>query len=236
MLWWGSEVRKGLKPYYKALASIIVWELWKRRNQRLIHNVVRSMHMLLKLRRPNKNFSGNWPGMLKELEEFNPEVVTKVLWEFPPPGWMIYDTDGASRGNPWVSSYVFCLRDTNVDLLYAEGTTLDNTTNTLAKAKAILEASKNCKQTQYNNIIIQTASLLLKKVLEGEWACPWTLADIVADIKSNLQGNKSRIQHILREGNQLADYLANLGIDIGNCRYLHFHNMKSTGKRIINSD
>ncbi|KAG5599167.1 hypothetical protein H5410_030537 [Solanum commersonii] len=51
-----------------------------------------------------------------------------------------------------------------------------------------------------NNIIIQTYSMLLKKVLTGEWAIPWSISD-----------------HILRERNQLVDHLANRAIKNGNC-------------------
>lgn len=50
----------------KVIPSIIVWELWKRRNtskhegkkasfQRILHNVVRTVHMLLKVRNPGKH-------------------------------------------------------------------------------------------------------------------------------------------------------------------------------------
>ncbi|KAK6795234.1 hypothetical protein RDI58_008687 [Solanum bulbocastanum] len=58
-------------------------------------------------------------------------------------GWVKYNTDGASRGNPGVSSYAFCLRDDRGDIIYAEGATIESTTSTVAEAKAILEASKH---------------------------------------------------------------------------------------------
>lgn len=54
-----------------------------------------------------------------------------------------------------IRSYVFFLRDANGDLLYAQGTTLESNTNTVGEAIAILEASKHCKQTQNNNVIVQ---------------------------------------------------------------------------------
>ncbi|KAF3646414.1 hypothetical protein FXO37_20465 [Capsicum annuum] len=55
----------------------------------------------------------------------------------------------------------------NGDLHYAKGTTSDNTTNTVTEATSTLEASKHCKMTQHNNIIVQTNSLLLCKVLDA---------------------------------------------------------------------
>ncbi|KAG5610738.1 hypothetical protein H5410_022019 [Solanum commersonii] len=57
------------------------------------------------------------------------EVVTKykpkfyhhrVTWEKPELGWVKCNTDRASRGNPGESSYSFCLRNNQGDLIYAE--------------------------------------------------------------------------------------------------------------------
>lgn len=32
MLWWEAEVKNSLQPYYRVLPNLIVWELWRRRN------------------------------------------------------------------------------------------------------------------------------------------------------------------------------------------------------------
>ncbi|WMV33800.1 hypothetical protein MTR67_027185 [Solanum verrucosum] len=103
-----------------------------------------------------------------QLREVIMDEVIKVLWEYPPEGWLKYNTDGASRGNPGLSSYAFCLRNDRGDIKYAEGGSMENTTNTVAEAKAILEACKHCKQSQYNQIIIQTDSMLMCKIFEIE--------------------------------------------------------------------
>ncbi|KAK6802417.1 hypothetical protein RDI58_000197 [Solanum bulbocastanum] len=116
--------------------------------------------------------------------------VKKVLWEFPPEGWVKYNTDGASRGNPGLSSYAFCLRDDRGDIHYAEGATLENTTRTVVETKAILEACKHSKKSQYNNVIFQTDSMLT-------WVVPWLISEIVDEIKSFIQGLiPSEISHL----------------------------------------
>lgn len=49
--------------------------------------------------------------------------------------------------------------------------------------------------------------------------------------------NKIHIfQHILREGNQLADYLVNRAIDLRNVTFIDFINIDKQAKSIINSD
>ncbi|KAH0777307.1 hypothetical protein KY290_008718 [Solanum tuberosum] len=248
MLWWGANAKKDIKPYYRAIPSFIIWELWNRRNKmkherknislaRIIHNVTRNMFMLIKVRRPKMICSGNWPIMLKELEGYCPSVkVTQIKWEFPLEGWIKYNTDGASRGNPGLSSYAFCLRDEKGDLIHAEGASINNTTNTVAEAKAILEASKHCKQALYNKIIIQTDSMLLYKVLGGQWESPWIIRDMIEEIKTNLVNIQHIVQHVMREGNQLADYIANQAIEHGNCIYTGFASLEPNGRRILNSD
>ncbi|KAK4708059.1 hypothetical protein R3W88_028984 [Solanum pinnatisectum] len=250
MLWWGSDIKKDMKPYYRAVPCFAIWELWRRRNKmkhkgkkaslpRVIHNVTRNIFMLIQLRKPRIRCPLLWPEMLKELDAYRTKMkVTKVIWEFPPASWVKYNTDGASRGNPGLSSYAFCLRDDKGDIMYAKGKMIETTTNTVAeaKAKAILETSKHCNQSNHTRIIIQTDSMLLCKVLEGKWTTPWIITDMVAEIRTYLQNKQHIFQHILREGNQLAYYLANIAIDEGNCILTDYKSIEPEGKKIIISD
>lgn len=64
-------------------------------------------------------------------------------------------------------SFDFFLRDEKGNLMYAQGINIEDTTNTVAEAKATLAASNHCKCTQYNKAIFQTDSMLIRKVLEG---------------------------------------------------------------------
>uniref|UniRef100_A0A0V0IG00 Putative ovule protein n=1 Tax=Solanum chacoense TaxID=4108 RepID=A0A0V0IG00_SOLCH len=149
MKWWDTSGKAVMRPYYRALPSFVIWELWQRRNrkkhegknlsaQRGIHNITRHMHMLVNVRRPNMKCSVSWSDMLKELEEYCPELTTKLIkWECPPSGWCKYNTDGASRGNPGQSSYAFCLRNDKGDMIYVEAATIQSSTSTEAEAKAI---------------------------------------------------------------------------------------------------
>lgn len=130
MLWWGAEVKNAMRPYYRVLPSFIIWELWRRRNKmkhegkrisvaRITHNVTRSLFVMLQIRKLNMTRSSDWPGMIREMETYCPKMkVKKVLWEFPPEGWVKYNTDGTSRGNPGLNSYALCLRDDRGDIHY----------------------------------------------------------------------------------------------------------------------
>ncbi|KAK4728573.1 hypothetical protein R3W88_021561 [Solanum pinnatisectum] len=98
--------------------------------------------------------------------------------------WCCVQPDHWHKGNTGLSSYAFCLRDERGDIIHAEGVTIENATSTVTEAKAILEASKHCKQRNLNKVIIQTDSMLLKKVLTGEWAIPWSISDVVEEIRT----------------------------------------------------
>lgn len=148
----------------------------------------------------------------------------------------LYNTDGASRENPRLSSYAFCLRDDNGDLLHAEGDGLANSSNTVAEPKAILEASKHCSRELLNKVIIQTDSLLLCKILQEEWTSPWEIAELVTEIKLCMHQKEHVYQHIMREGNQLADHLANKAMNNGRFIINDFYNLDTKSRKIINSD
>ncbi|KAH0755036.1 hypothetical protein KY290_025306 [Solanum tuberosum] len=214
MQWWGVNVRQGMQAYFKAIPSIIIWELWRRKNtrkheelrttwQRSIHNITGSILRLLKVRKPKRKFPNTWLEIVRELQEYRAVIkITKVQWDLPQIGWVKYNTDGASRGNPGASAYAFCLRDENEDLLYAKGEKIEDATNTEAEAIAILEAAKHCKQADSHRIIIQTDSLLLQQVLMMKWECPWSISDMIEQVRELLEGKEVQFQHIMREGNK----------------------------------
>ncbi|KAH0711352.1 hypothetical protein KY289_007311 [Solanum tuberosum] len=131
---------------------------------RVIHNVTRNIFMLIQLRKPNMRCPPLWPEMLKELDAYRTKMkVTKVMWEFPPARWVKYNIDGASRGNPGLSSYAFCLKDDKGDIIYAEGKMIETTTNTVAEAKAILEASCKDLEVWWRILNLEGASIKQRK-------------------------------------------------------------------------
>ncbi|KAF3623284.1 hypothetical protein FXO38_30828 [Capsicum annuum] len=87
-----------------------------------------------------------------------------VLWKTPEEGWVKYNTDGAVRGEEGGSSYAFCLRNEDGDVLFAKEEPQHYADSMQAEANVILQAAKHCSQLQYNKIIIQTDSLLMQKI------------------------------------------------------------------------
>lgn len=83
-------------------------------------------------------------------------------------GTFKYNTDASSKDNPGPSSIAFCIRDWSGDLNYARITRISNTTSLQAEAMAILDAIEYYVTHHMMPLIIETDSLIMKKVIEGE--------------------------------------------------------------------
>ncbi|XP_070032252.1 uncharacterized protein [Nicotiana tomentosiformis] len=179
----------------KEAPAITTWEWWKRRNtgkyggtvstSRVIHEVNKILHYLARMRYPwLSNMPLIWPDMIIYLEGYKPILVTRTItWQAPYAGWFKCNTDEASKGNPGPSSLGFCVRNKTGDLVYARSVDLRITTNVVAEAKYIVQGLEYCMEQGLHPLILETDSLLMKKVIEGEWDPPWSLVEEVKKIK-----------------------------------------------------
>lgn len=105
-----------------------------------------------------------WIDVVETIRPYKPRLhYHKVMWLKPGIGQAKCDTDGASRGNPGINSYGFCIRDDKGDLIYARAKGLGFDTNTVAEAMAIKEALEYCYDEDLRDFILETDSLSLKK-------------------------------------------------------------------------
>lgn len=83
--WSNAQVKGREHPYYFSMPSIILWELWRRRNMkkhenknisglRIIYNVTRNLRMLSKVRKPELDFPNEWTNIIKEMGILNTKV------------------------------------------------------------------------------------------------------------------------------------------------------------------
>lgn len=168
--WWNIESRR-VKGYYQAIPSIIVYELWKMRNNikhegkgltlhKVIFNVTKNIGLLLRVKHPNQKYSSSWPRIINELKLKKAKLkITKVVWQFPQDRWVKYNTDRASRGNPGTSSYAFCLRNGQGD----KGARNADANNVEDEIIAILQATIHCSTTNHNKVVMQIDFLFVQK-------------------------------------------------------------------------
>lgn len=84
--------------------------------------------------------------------------------------------------------------------------------------------------------MIQTYLLFVQKILIREWRCPWYLSVFIDQIWALLKNKQVQDQHIMQEGNQLADHLTNQATNKGDFTITMFEQLEVTCKKILNSD
>lgn len=55
----------------------------------------------------------------------------------------------------------------------------------------------------------------MKNVIERKWSIPWGIMEYVEEIQRLMRICDAKVTHIYREGNKLADHLANYSLDVG---------------------
>lgn len=184
-----------------------------------------------------QNVPHKWPDLIRKMEQYTPDLkVTKVIWECPIEGWIKVNTDGASKGSSERSSIGFVVRDEEGDVIYVLGKEIPHATNNEAEALAIVDALKYCVEQGFTQIILQNDSMLMKNVLKGKWVTPWNISEYMEESRNIMEGFNVRISHIVREGNNLVDHLANYALDIGDIEASCFAQLDSQGRKIMNSD
>ncbi|KAH0761002.1 hypothetical protein KY290_017075 [Solanum tuberosum] len=150
--WWEHKISNKLGQILKAVPTIIMWELWRRRNDIkygnetsynwMYHQCQLTIHQLIRIKFPwIKRTTYHWPGMVNILQYYKPILHHLIVrWNLPREGWVVCNTDGVSKGNPGQSAYGFCIRNCDGDLIYAAAQEIKVTTNMEAEVRAILEA------------------------------------------------------------------------------------------------
>lgn len=106
-----------------------------------------------------------------------------------------------------------------------------------AETTTILVVLRVARDRAWYNLEIETDSRLLLQIIKRKWRCPWDITDCVEKIRDNMGHLKANIHHIFKEGNQLADYLANLAFEHQDKQiFYEFKELPNTARKIINSD
>lgn len=83
---------------------------------------------------------------------------------------------------------------------------------------------------------METDSLVMKKVIEGEWHT-WCIRAEEQKIKGIRNHFNVIFQHVLREGNTVANFIANIVFSFAGITQFHSYNdLPSAGRRLINLD
>ncbi|KAL3502767.1 hypothetical protein ACH5RR_037216 [Cinchona calisaya] len=113
----------------------------------------------------------------------------------PPQGWRKLNSDGAVKEQHGMFAGGGIVRCTSLQ----------------AEAFATLDDLKLCVANQLGFIQIEADSLILIKALQGTQHSPWLIDSTIQQIQGIVQNLNVIFMHVFREGNDLADSLANIG-------------------------
>ena len=132
----------------------------------------------------------------------------------PPLGWVKLNFDGAAQGNPGVTGIGCIIHDENGTQIAKKASPLQPTSNNLAELKALHQGIKLCLQLNHTKVCIKGDSQIIINAIRKQTTPNQVLNSQLGVVLSLIDKlDEYRISHIYREGNQLADHLANLGVD-----------------------
>lgn len=134
-----------------------------------------------------------------------------VLCTNPLDGWFKLQVDRSYKGNPCPCGKCGILRDEFGNFKPAFLEKFKNETNNEAKLQALISGISMCKTLDIQNIIIETNSELVVGWLKKNHCSAWYLWNFQESLQVELQVISFLINHIFREGNQIADFLTRVG-------------------------
>ncbi|XP_042964656.1 uncharacterized protein LOC122298876 [Carya illinoinensis] len=133
-----------------------------------------------------------------------------VKWMKPSPGWFKLNVDGSSLGNPGHMGAGGVIRDAKGNLIWAFAKELGYGLNNEAELSALYYGLLFCKDLDIGRVEIELDSLLVVHWLQKGRCGIWYLEDYWEKIQVMVETLEVKIQHVYREGNAGADFLARL--------------------------
>lgn len=140
--------------------------------------------------------------------------IREVIWYPPHTNWLKWNIDGASNGNPGNSACGGILRDHNADFILCFAEPLGICSSYQAELCAFMRAVELSHQNQWQNVWIETDSSLVVQAYRSSNQVPWQLRNRWNNVKTLIQRFNCIVSHVFREGNQVADSLANHGLSL----------------------
>ncbi|KAL6558461.1 hypothetical protein OROMI_018811 [Orobanche minor] len=226
--WFGKA--KGKIHIFHILPILILWFIWCCRNEKRVDNVPftakrvcdRKWKYIATFNLKGKNKRIFWKGadritsFLGIIPAPNPLYsMMAVRWCKPDVDWWKLNTDGASRGNPGAAAASGVIRDHFGQPIFMFSEYIGLQINNYAEIYAIWRGLEFCMEKSYNKIWIEVDSKIAIDLIERSTTSHWTLQGLILKIRGFKAKMEIKLSHIFREGNAVADYLANHGCEHG---------------------
>nr|XP_027118775.1 uncharacterized protein LOC113736018 [Coffea arabica] len=222
--WWLRSHDYELRRFIdRILPSVVCWQIWKASNKAMFEGIqMRSSAICRAIFAEIHTMVGIQFKKVIRLQSFSQlydwkipsggRVAYKVIrWETKETGRYILNTDGCAKGNPGVGGGGGVLRDSTGLPLIAFSAYLGETTSLRAEARALLIGLQTCIQKGFEDICVQSDSLVLIGIIQRRTQYPWQIRREVNQIWKLVE-DPARFSHCYREANTVADALSNVGI------------------------
>ena len=238
---WPTHLTRGVYcKLWNICPSIVIWELWKERNCRIFKDKVLKLdRFLLKLEssimevlnaylEKTSHVEGSfsfWDRLMKKhwsrlinppllYHTSNKEARASCKWTPPPPGWHKLNFDGAARGNPGVAGAGCIINDENGRWVAQLATPLPPLSNNVTELETLERGLQLCFKLGLSRIFIEGDSQVVLNAIRQKKTPNWVLNSKLQEVLILMENfEETFIGHIYREGNVMADGLANRGTD-----------------------
>lgn len=162
-----------------------------------------------------------------------------VYWNLPRENSFKCNTDGASKGNLGARSAAFYVRNDQGDLIHAEGKVIGVANNLVVEIVALRLGLEFCRNHNLFPLVMETDSLAAKNMIDGLWNFPWEVALEIRRIQVLNEGLEVAVEHSLREGNKLEDFMASFVFSFAGTEkisFISFQDLPDEAKTLLNMD
>ncbi|GAU41845.1 hypothetical protein TSUD_177560 [Trifolium subterraneum] len=137
-------------------------------------------------------------------------ILKEIIWHPPPLNWTKCNIDGASCGNPGIASCGGIFRDHNVDFVLAFAKPLGIASSYFAELCGAMNAIEIAYSKNWFNLWLETdSSLVVAAFKNTSKPVAWPLRNRWNNVVFLLKHMNCMVTHIYREGNKVADLIAN---------------------------
>ncbi|XP_004309472.1 PREDICTED: putative ribonuclease H protein At1g65750-like [Fragaria vesca subsp. vesca] len=230
LLYYGGVGRSHqLKEIWLICYTTTLWFIWKARNKMRHDNctiVVDAVRQLIMghVKTASKLALGCMSNSLTELRVLKKfgllcrphraPRITEVNWHPPLFGWIKVNTDGAWQKTTGKSGYGGIFRDFHGSFLGAFASNLEILNSVDAEVMAVIQAIELAWVRDWEHIWLEVDSIIVLNFLQDPHLVPWRLRVGWGNFLHRISQMNFRSSHIFREGNQVADALANMGLSM----------------------
>jgi ribonuclease HI len=142
-------------------------------------------------------------------------ILKEIIWQPPLVSWIKCNIDGAHSGNPGNASCGGVFRDNDAEFLFAFAEPLGVASSYFAELSGALRAIEIAFANNWTNLWLESdSSLVVETFRNPNKTVAWLLRNRWKNMLVMLGQMNCIVTHIYREGNVVADLLANFGLNV----------------------